>query len=269
MMIRKSGRARSHLLTPRTFPQPFFGSSGSCSAFLGLGKQLCRSCPAHLQRVSFTWTTVYGGLHPTSFYSPHFLFPLFPPFPDEIPWFIINITSDIHPQLSCPLPSTLGSLGIVVPITVVDFQLQTHPSLLCFVILELDSADIISSSPLTPGWALPMEGAGGRLQGWRRREALFLLLGLCRHPDTSVLACWPPSSLHHMAWFASRRHFSAHNSSSGHVPSQRLESPSCVWPSSRFPDRFHLHFSFFQRTGSHSLQMLTLYRMILLLLCNS
>lgn len=264
MMIRKSGRARSHLLTPRTFPQPFFGSRGSCSAFLGLGKQLCRSCPAHLQRVSFTWTTVYGGLHPTSFYSPHFLFPLFPPFPDEIPWFITKITSTF-------LPPSLY-LGLTWDCCANYCCWLSAPNPPFFAVLCDTGAGFCRHHFLFASYSRMGSANGGcwrETAGLEEKGGTFSSFGAVltpRYKCIGMLASQQPPS-HGM--FASRRHFSAHNSSSGHVPSQRLESPSCVWPSSRFPDRFHLHFSFFQRTGSHSLQLLTLYRMILLLLCNS
>lgn len=86
-------------------------------------------------------------------------------------------THTLHFLAPLPLPW----VHLVVPITVVYFQLQIHPSLLRFVILELGAADIISFSPATPAWALPIERAGGD-SGLEEKEGAFSSSGAVSTP---------------------------------------------------------------------------------------
>lgn len=142
-MILKSSIARSDLLTSRTFLQSFFTPTGSCSAFQGPCKQLFRSCPAHLWRVSCTYTTAHGGPESYFFLLPPPPAPSSPSFSRWDSMIIIIIlwhsTSTFLPPVPLPWPH------LFLPITVSVFQLQTPSSLPYFVILELNSADIISS----------------------------------------------------------------------------------------------------------------------------
>ena len=109
-MILKSGITRSDFLLPRTFPQPSLGQSQ------GLGKQLCSSCPAHLQRVSFTQTAC-STWWPWIILSAdrHSLFPRLLPLPDTIPQFIVVITLSYSLPFLAPYP--LLRAHLVVPIT--------------------------------------------------------------------------------------------------------------------------------------------------------
>lgn len=154
------------------------------------------------------------------------------------------------PTFSPPL--RLPWVHLVVPITVVAFRLQAHPSLLCFVLLELHSADLMSSLPATRGWALPVEGAGGRLQGQGERRCLFFWC--CAYPQTQV--DWHVGVK--TAFLGLPAGVAVQHTAATARGLRRDQITPPAWASSKFPDPSPLPVSFLQRTGSHSLQSLPL-----------
>lgn len=155
-----------------------------------------------------------------------------------------DLLSDVHPPLSYPLP--LRWAHLVVPIIAVAFQLQTHPSLLGFVIPERGSADIIPSLLATRGWALPIEEDCKA----KDKEGAFSsgAVSTPRLRWIGMLASRQPSP---------RRQGSPagvalqHATAAARLSLQRGPPPSFQIPSP-------LHVSFLQRPGSHSLQSLPL-----------
>lgn len=124
--ILKSGITGSDLLMPRTLCQPFFGPTGSCGAFQGLGKQACRLCPAGTGPEYHSHVLQYMvALNPPSFYCPS------PPF--SSPPAISTQDSMIHcSNHSLHTPSTFWPHSFYCGLTgcanyyIMAFQLQNH-----------------------------------------------------------------------------------------------------------------------------------------------
>ena len=209
----------------------------------GAGHALHTSRDCHSHGLQYMVTP-----NPTSFYCPSPPFSSPPSFPRQdsmIHRYNPSLANSLH--FLAPSPFPLGSPGCASYFSCLS--VQTHPRLPCSMMWELGPADFISSLPVAPRQALPIEGSGGRLRAWRRKKALLVW---CLLRDTSGLARGRPSSAQHpVHWPASL------------FSTQRLQRPcslrrvltlSPVWPSSRSPDSFCAHLSFSLRPGSHSLQ---------------
>lgn len=83
----------------------------------------------------------------------------------------------------------IWKLSAVLIIKITVSQLQTHPPLPCFVILKMDPVDSFPCQELQVE-TLPIEAAGGTLEGQSRRQGPpSLVCVLFFHVIVSKLAC--------------------------------------------------------------------------------
>lgn len=90
----------------------------------------------------------------------------------------------------------IWKLSAVPIIKITVSQLQTHPPLPCFVILKMDPVDSFPCQELQVE-TLPIEAAGGTLEGQSRRQGPpSLVCVLFFHVDSQQTGVWGERSSH-------------------------------------------------------------------------